>query len=163
MPGPDCVKLLADWHNQIPCSRVIANAFLNTRSVQHTTWGEALTDDVATDEGEILHFDFSYRAIGGIGVDAPVRGGNGKRQKMELAYVLGLVLGTQGCILSSIVCSTEKWDHIADVFRMAMQKAKVPPTQIWVDDYRKWGLKLKALVADEFTDRAGEPVQVGQD
>lgn len=80
---------------QMPCPRVVADLLFNTWSVRNTTWGAPLTPAEAAEEGAVLHFDFTYRAVGGIYVDAPVPGNPEKRQKVELAYVLGRSLHSQ--------------------------------------------------------------------
>ena len=108
-----------------------------------------MTEEEATAEGAVLHFDFTYRAVGGIYVDAPVAGEPEKRHKTELAYVLGSVLGSKGCVLSSVIGSTETWENVKDAFEMAFQKTKRPPEEIWVDVGR-WGQRLLALVTLHF-------------
>ena len=80
----------------------------------------------------------------------PVPGDDTKRQKAELAYVLGSVLGSKGCVLASAIGSTETWENVRDVFRMAFSKTKRAPDIIWVDDVQRWGGKLLALVTAEF-------------
>ena len=145
------VRALEALHRaQMPTDKLLDGLLYNTWAIRSGTWGEALHESVANDEGQVLRFDFTYRAVGGIWVDAPVPGAATTRQRSELAYVLGSVLGGTGVVLASIISSTEAWCNIEAVFRMAFQKTKVPPTQIWVDDYAKWSRLLLQLVTNVF-------------
>ena len=158
------VRDLEDLHMvQMPANKVVDDddIVFNTWSVRNTTWGDPLHPSVANDEGQVLHFDFTYRAVGGIWVDAPVPGDAEKRQRAELSYVLGTVLGSTSVVLASIIASTESWDNIQAVFRMALDKTGVPPQQIWVDDYSKWAKLLLSLVTDVFG--PGHGTRIGLD
>lgn len=108
----------------------------------------------------MLHFDFTYRAVGGIWVDAPLPGDTQNRQRVELSYVLGSVLGSTGCVLASVIGSTETWDNVKDTFEMAFAKTKRAPEVIWIDDVPRWGAKLLALVIVHF---GQDNCRIGQD
>lgn len=125
----------------LPCDRMLQSTMHNYWLVRNTSWGEVLSDEEAQLEGKILHFDFTYRAVGGIWVQAPAQGSN-ERKRVQFAYVLGSVLGSRGVVLSSLICSTESWENMDAVLRMAFEKTKVAPLQIWVDDFKRWGKKI---------------------
>ena len=111
-------------------------------------------DSVLDDEAGILHWDFTYQAVANIFVQH-----NGKL--VELAYVLGTLLGSRGLVLGSIIAPTEKWSYMEQCLCPIFQRFTRAPEQLWVDDYQKWSQKLYALLRQVFGPDC--PTKVGQD
>ena len=111
-------------------------------------------DSVLDDEAGILHWDFTYQAVANICVQH-----NGKL--VELAYVLGTLLGSPGLVLGSIIAPTEKWPYMGQCLRPIFQRFTRAPEQLWVHDYQRWAQKLYTLLRQVFGPDC--PTKVGQD
>lgn len=157
-----------DWVSQIPVAKTLDKMMFELWTIKNRRWGPLLHESEMNDEGQVLHFDFTYRAVGGIWINAPIGNPNdpnfdpSKRQRCQLSYCLGTVFGSKGMVLAATICSTEKWDNIKEVFNMAFMKTGVAPRQIWIDDYQKWGRLLEDYIKEKFPNEP-EPTTVGQD